>query len=247
MTKAEFEALYHLEEGLWWFVGMRRISDALLGPLRKPGLRCLEAGCGAGFTTIDYTRRYDWQVFPCDLSADALAFSADRGLQRLVRTDLTALPYADNSFDAVSCLDVLVMLEPVRARQALAECHRVLKPGGFLLLRTAALERLRGHHSVVQAEKRRYTLPEVEEMLGQVGFTGVRGSYGLFLLFPVVFLKRRLLEPLGLVKLENDVSPTAPWLDFLFRQTLLLEARLLQAGLRLPVGASVLAVAAKPA
>ena len=247
MTKAEFEALYHLEEDLWWFVGMRRISDALLGSLRKPGLRCLEAGCGAGFTTIDYTKRYGWQVFPCDLSADALAFSAERGIKQLVRGDLISLPYADNSFDAVSCLDVLVMLEPDRARRALAECYRALKPGGFLLVRTAALELLRGYHSVVQAEKRRYTLPEVEGMLTEAGFARARGSYALSLLFPVVLLKRRVLEPLHLVKLENDVSPTAPWLDFLFRQTLLLEARMLAAGITLPVGASVVAVALKPA
>lgn len=245
MTRAEFEALDLLEESLWWFVGMRRISDVLLGPLQKPGLRCLEAGCGAGFNTLDYTRRYGWQVFPCDRSPEALEFSADRGLHRLVRGDVTALPYADGSFDGISCLDVMVMLEPDRARQALAECWRVLKPGGFLLLRTAALELLRGYHSVVQAEKRRYTLPEVEKMLRDAGFAGIRGSYALFLLFPVILLKRRLLEPLRLVKLENDVSPTAPWLDFLFRQTLFLEARLLSAGIHFPVGASVVAVATK--
>lgn len=245
MTRAEFEALDLLEESLWWFVGMRRISDVLLGSRNQPGLRCLEAGCGAGFNSLDYTRRYGWQVFPCDASPAALEFSSDRGLSRLVRTDVTALPYADSSFDGVSCLDVMVMLEPSRARQALAECWRVLKPGGFLLLRTAALELLRGYHSVVQAEKRRYTLPEVEDMLREVGFASIRGSYALFLLFPVMLLKRRLLEPLRLVRLENDVSPTVPWLDFLFRQTLFMEAHLLAAGIRFPIGGSVVAVATK--
>lgn len=245
MTGAEFEALYHLEEKLWWFVGMRRISDALLGPLRKSGLRCLEAGCGAGFNAVDYTKRYGWQVFPSDLSPEALAFSRDRGLQGLVRSDLAMLPYADGSFDVVSCLDVLAMLETAGAQQALVECHRVLKPGGFLLLRTAALNLLRGYHSVVHAEKCRYTLSEIEGMLREAGFASVRGSYALFLLFPTLLLKRRLLEPLRLIKLEIDVSPTAPWLDFLFRQTLFVEAQLLAAGIRFPIGGSVVAVATK--
>ena len=246
MTHTEFEALDRLEETLWWFVGMRRISDALLAGRRAPGLRILEAGCGAGFNTLDLTRRYGWQVFPTDRSADALEFSRRRGLERLAQADVTALPYADSSFDAVTCFDVLVMLEPERAAAAVAEFRRVLRPGGFLLLRTAALESLRGHHSVVQAEKRRYRCREVEDMLQRAGLPAVRSTYALFLLFPLVWLKRRVLEPLRLVKLENDVSPTAPWLDFLFRQTLRLEAGLLSAGLRLPIGASIVALAVKP-
>jgi SAM-dependent methyltransferase len=208
-------------------------------------LVCLEAGCGAGFASVDHARRHGWQVFATDLSLDALEFSAARGVERLVRSDVTALPYAGDSFDGVTCLDVLAMLEPPRAQQAVAELHRVLKPGGFLLLRTAALKLLRGHHSVVQNERSRFTLPEVETMLRQAGFTQFRSTYALFFLFPVLLLKRRLLEPLRLVKLENDVSPTAGWLDFLFRQTLLLEARLVAAGVNFPIGGSVVTLASK--
>lgn len=246
MTQAEFDALFHLEEGLWWFVGMRRVVDAFLGARRQNGLRCLEAGCGAGFNALDFTRRYGWQVFPSDYSSAALHFSAQRGVPRLLCADIAQLPYAAASVDCVVAMDVLAMLDEDAGRRALAESFRVLKPGGFLLIRTAAWTWLRGHHSVLHAEKSRYSLGELNAMLQQAGFAVVRSSYALFFLFPVIWLKRRVLEPLHLVKLESDVSPTAPWLDFLFRQTLLLEARLVAAGVNLPVGCSALVLAVKP-
>ena len=42
------------------------------------------------------------------------------------------LPFADNAFDAVTCLEALEFMPDTRA--ALIECIRVLKPGGMLLV-----------------------------------------------------------------------------------------------------------------
>ncbi|HEX2514418.1 MAG TPA: class I SAM-dependent methyltransferase, partial [Chloroflexota bacterium] len=51
MNPAEYEAMYRLEDGLWWYSGMRRITAAALGG-RLSGaagpLRILDAGCGTG-------------------------------------------------------------------------------------------------------------------------------------------------------------------------------------------------------
>src|SRR2546421_6803865 len=106
MIESEYAGLYHCEETLWWFVGMRRIRASLLDSLVRPGMRTLEAGCGAGYNALDLARRYDWNVFPCDYSPHALRYSKQRGLQNLAGADLTSLPYADASFDCVTCLDV---------------------------------------------------------------------------------------------------------------------------------------------
>ena len=48
------------------------------------------------------------------------------------------MPFADRSFDLVFCRDVLMYADP---RTVLAECHRVLVPGG----RAAFVESLDGH------------------------------------------------------------------------------------------------------
>lgn len=49
-----------------------------------------------------------------------------------MRMDLTAVPVADERFDAVICVHVLEHIEDDRA--AIAEIHRVLKPGGWALI-----------------------------------------------------------------------------------------------------------------
>lgn len=243
MEASEFEALYAQEENLWWFVGMRRIVATLLGERARPGLRCLEAGCGTGYNALDFARRFGWEVFPFDYAPEALAGSARRGLPRLARADAAALPYAGNSFDAVTSLDALTPLPLPRAAQALAEFHRVLRPGGFLLVRVAALEMLRGYHSFVIRELHRYSAGELESALRSAGFAVERTTYANTLLFPLALVKRRVLEPLRLVPLASEVRAVWPPLDRLFRAALALEDRLLTAGWRLPVGISLMALA----
>ena len=51
MNPAEYEAMYRLEDRLWWYTGMRRITAAALGGRLTGGagrLRILDAGCGTG-------------------------------------------------------------------------------------------------------------------------------------------------------------------------------------------------------
>jgi SAM-dependent methyltransferase len=245
MNSAEYSGLYALEESMWWFVGMRRLVDDLLRGLHEPGMRCLDAGCGAGFNALDLAQRYQWQVFACDYSADALKFSAHRGVPRLAAADISALPFADASFACVTCFDVLVMFGPERIGGALAEFRRILRPGGLLVTRVAAMEWLRGRHSELNAEARRYTLPELCGHLKQAGFMVERATYANALLTPLAFLKRRVLEPLRLIEPGTDVRPVAPWLDAILLAAMQLERRLIRMGWEPAVGSSTIAVGRK--
>jgi SAM-dependent methyltransferase len=245
MNPAEYSGLFALEERLWWFVGMRRLVDDLLLGRAVPGMRCLEAGCGAGFNALDLARRYHWQVFPCDYSSDALAFSAQRGVPRLVAADISVLPYTAGRFDCITCFDVLVMFGPERIDGALQEFHRVLRPGGLLVTRVAALEWLRGRHSYLNAEARRYTLPEICEHLRCAGFIVERATYANALLTPLAFLKRRVLEPLRAMEPGTDVRPVPPWLNGFFLAAMSLERRMMRMGWDPPFGSSTIVVARK--
>ncbi len=245
MDAGEYAGLFEQEERMWWFVGMRRLVDDLVRSRAPAHAQCLDAGCGAGFNALDMPVRFGWHVFPCDYSAEALRFSARRGVPRLAGADISALPYADASFDVVTCFDVLVMCGPERIGQALCEFHRVLRPGGLLIARSAALESLRGKHSELNAEARRYTLKEFRTHFTDAGFAVERATYANALLAPLAFVKRRILEPLRLAEAGSDVRRVSPWLDRTLLAVMEAERKMIAMGWRPPFGSSVIAIGRK--
>jgi len=100
----------------------------------QPGDRVLDAGCGPGF----YTRELLDQVGPggalvgVDQSPQMLAVAArrceDQPNVTFAEGEVTALPVESESFDRALCVQVLEYVQDFGA--ALAELHRVLRPGG---------------------------------------------------------------------------------------------------------------------
>jgi ubiquinone/menaquinone biosynthesis C-methylase UbiE len=111
---------------------------AVLRP--ESGERLLEIGVGTGYYSLDLA---EW-VAPAgtlelfDLQQEfldhAMRAAADRGLENLVPTqgDATALPYEDDSVDAVILTAVLGEIPDTAA--ALREIARVLRPSGRLVV-----------------------------------------------------------------------------------------------------------------
>lgn len=106
----------------------------------QPGERLLEIGPGTGYYTLDMA---EWigpegRVEIFDLQQEFLdhvgARAAERGLANIVPTqgDATALPYEDDSIDAVVLTAVLGEIPDPGA--ALREIRRVLKPDGRLVV-----------------------------------------------------------------------------------------------------------------
>ncbi len=96
----------------------------------------LELACGTSMISqriVGSVRSLEATDFSPEMIAQAKKSSASVRLHYSV-ADATHLPYADQSFDAVVIANALhVMPEP---EKALAEIHRVLKPGGLLLAPT---------------------------------------------------------------------------------------------------------------
>ncbi|MBL9125315.1 MAG: methyltransferase domain-containing protein [Planctomycetaceae bacterium] len=101
--------------------------------------KILDVGSGAGQIAkhlLKYADR-DAQITCCDLSVEMLRRSRVRlksNRPKYSAADVTRLPFADNSFDCVTCGYVLEHLPD--ARLGLSELARVLVPGGRLLLLT---------------------------------------------------------------------------------------------------------------
>ena len=90
----------------------------------------VDLGCGVGSFTSRIKQAYpDHDVIGLDISGSALELAADHHPYLMfVRGDVTDLPFADKSIDAVGGLDILEHLQDVDC--TIKEIHRVLKTGG---------------------------------------------------------------------------------------------------------------------
>ena len=119
------------------FDRQRRITlDALrLGG----GERILDVGVGTGHMAFDMAkaRNGDNEIVGIDISDDMLNTCRERCADlpnvSFQMADLYGLPFSEESFDVVLSVQVFEYLEDVQ--KALLELHRVLKPGGRLILR----------------------------------------------------------------------------------------------------------------
>lgn len=104
----------------------------------EPGHRVLDVGCGPGFYVAEFLPQVGVKgaVVGIDASAAMLAAAARRceglGDASFHEGSATSLAVGERSFDRALCVQVLGFVPDVPA--ALAELHRVLRPGGRLLV-----------------------------------------------------------------------------------------------------------------
>ena len=122
---------------------------------------------------------------------------------------------------------------------------RVLRPGGTLIVNVAAMEALRGNHSVLSAELRRYSKADLTGRLGAAGFAVTRSTYTNFSILPMVAAVRLKQRLGGHVESQEEISvPPAP-VNALLSGLLAVEAAALRV-VNMPVGSSLIAVAERP-
>jgi SAM-dependent methyltransferase len=245
MEPDEYQKLFQMENELWWFLGMREISTALLRRFLPEGAHqraILDVGCGTG-GMLGTLRAYG-NIVGADSSEKALALARCRAKTPLVQADACRLPFVSQSFDLVTCFDVLYHLRVVSDLEALLEIARVLRPGGMLLLRVPALKLMRGRHDIAVHTRHRY---EKRELLGRLRLAGLAPdfvSYVNFFLLPVAIVRRTLDRWLSPGSQGSEVEPVAPWLNRSLLRFLTLESKFV-GRLSLPIGLSLVAVARK--
>src|SRR5580692_3322066 len=100
------KATLEVDDHHWWYRGRRRIIRAELDRLSlPPGARVLDAGCGSG-RTLDELQDYG-EVRGIELDPDAASVARARGRGEVEIGRLEELPYAADSFDLITCLDVI--------------------------------------------------------------------------------------------------------------------------------------------
>ncbi len=174
MQPHEYETLFRVEDGHWWYRQLRRVLhlhlDRYLPAWRDAAI--LDAGCGTGGNLAHLP--------------GAGTPRRSRLLCRRARARAPARPRAAGarhrhvaalraaSFDAAISMSVIYHQWVRDPADALREIHRVLRPGGLLFLDVPAFESLTSPHDVAVMTARRFTAPELRRLVAACDFEVLR-------------------------------------------------------------------------
>jgi SAM-dependent methyltransferase len=237
MERREYALMDAAEDRMWWY---RALHTRLCDGLSNTRGSILDAGCGTGgFLAILRWRRPDLSRFGVEWDGNAASRARNKSRAWIARGSINALPFADNTFEAVVSADVLCHAA-VNPPIALSELKRVLRPGGLLVMNVPAYQWLLSAHDLHVHNTRRFTAPEIAMLLRQAGFDRVCARYWNSLLLPLMMVQRKILARGEAV---SDVASFPRWLDVTLHGMTRIERHL---DFRLPAGGSVLAIAGKP-
>ena len=239
------EATARAERDHFWFRGFRRFVMPLLERAAggRRDLRSLDCGCGTGHN-LPMLRRLGKAV-GIDITLSGLQYAVSRNDRQVAQASAGNLPFANAAFDLVTSFDVIYSLPDDLEMAAVEEMFRVLKPGGHLVLNAAALEALRGNHSVFSNEVRRYSKRSLTRVLERAGFRILWISYTNATILPLLLGVRLVQRLSGHQESPSEISvPMAPVNTFL-SGLLAFEAGALKF-VGMPAGSSVLCLARKP-
>lgn len=180
---------------IWW----RKVVTARIRKW-KPR-RLLDVASGTGDLALEIQDQCpDCEVIASDFCAEMLAHAASRGIAKTLVADALNLPFPDGSFNVVTVAFGLRNMADYPA--ALREMHRVLKPGGRLLILDFSLP-----GGILRAPYRFYLHHVLPRMAGWV--TGQRDAYeylgGSIEAFPSGKAMTTLMESCGFA--ETDATP----------------------------------------
>lgn len=243
---ALFAELAALEAGNFWFRARNRL---ILWALRRhaPGFSdFLEVGCGTGYVLQGIAAAFPQaRLVASEAETEGLRFAARRVPRaEFLQMDARRMPFRQE-FDAVGAFDVVEHI--AEDETVLAQMHRALRPGGHLLLTVPQHPFLWSEYDVRAHHVRRYTRTELRAKLERAGYAVVKMTSFVSLLLPLMMLSRLNRRSAG-----ADYDPlaelrTGNFGNAVLERALDAERLLIRAGLPLPAGGSLLAVARRPA
>jgi SAM-dependent methyltransferase len=248
-----FEPLHAIEEKHFWFRSRNQLIGGLIekycSPTLSKTLLGMEIGCGTGNVLKYLNGRFSGQcILGMDLFREGLVFAALRGNSCLIQADIHHSPFKQE-FDWIGLFDIIEHLDDDVL--VLQDTAALLREDGKLLISVPAFPVLWSYFDVAGKHKRRYTTRSLQEACQKAGLELIFSSYTNALIFPILWVVRRVFQ-LGkapesltdevLTEKTNSELRIIPLVNSLMTLMLGLEASLIQAGVRMPFGTSLIAV-----
>lgn len=235
-----FTELATLEDAHFWFRARDRLFRWAIRRHHPQARSMLEVGCGTGHVLSELRVELpELRLVGSELFHEGLWQARERvgGSVDLVLADARRLPFGAD-FDVVGAFDVLEHIE--EDGRVVAELHRVLRPGGMLLLTVPQHRWLWSEADDRAQHVRRYSRSTLHPLLEQAGFEILRSTSFVSLLLPVMVasrLRRRgPSDPLAELRLAN-------WLNTVLGWVMTTERAAIQRGITFPWGGSRLVIA----
>jgi len=247
MKNNAYEEMYLVENSHWWYMGLHDLVVHLINKLSEHNqLQIFDAGCGTGrLLTILSENGHD--VAGLDYSEEALKYCSKRGLNNILKLDLNNWIPSPNTYDLITCFDVLCHKWIKDEIKILKTLGSGLKKDGLLFLNDPAFPTLSREHDQVVMIRERYTINSFRRVLASANLQPIIMTYRL----PHAFLTLLALRYFNAIrKGENqttsDIANIPPKLvnQFLFSLTQF-ENRLIGSGITMPFGSSLFTVAKK--
>jgi len=237
-----YRIFFNIQKQHWWFVTKKDIIlDAITGHIKlQKDSTVLDIGCGSGLmlNALDELANTSGM----DISDEAIQFSKEIFKGPIKQGSLPDnVPFSNESFDLITALDVIEHID--EDIESLKAIRYLLKPSGKAIITVPAYMFLWSSFDEMNEHKRRYTLPELRQKLITAGFQIEKISYFNTILFPIVYMVRKLNNLLGRDG-ASDVDMPGQAMNSILKSIFGLEKYLLRL-MNLPFGVSILAVVKK--
>lgn len=228
------------EKTHWWHTSKRAlIKQFILGK----HLTVLIVGIGGGLLCHELKRK-GYKVIGVDISLLSCKYAFKYWKTPVIKCELeNTLPFKESSFDLIIIADVLEHLN--NDQKILHEIHRCLKPYGTVIITVPAYNHLWSLWDDRLAHKRRYCLAELKEKMIKANISLEKLTYYNMMLYPPVYIYRKLLMPFISKKYSQNKSDFAVSSNLLtsmcFSIYCTLERNILRL-VNLPFGLSIFAV-----
>jgi SAM-dependent methyltransferase len=251
-----FSRLAQIEHRHFWFQARNLAIGNLVARLVAgwpKGYNVLEVGCGTGnVLRVLEQVCVGGNVVGMDIFIEGLAFARQRTTCGLVLGDAENPPFLAK-FQLIGAFDVIEHI--ANDSQTLRSLHKMLVPGGFLLLTVPAYQDLWSYFDAAAHHCRRYEPAALRQKLVEIGYQVQFLSPFMASTYPLIWAGRRFAGLLRRSK-KSESSKTdhelamqelqvIPVINSILSFVLAQEARLIGRQHALPFGSSLIVIAQK--